>query len=682
MAHEGIAGYGNGMRYRYGLFRQYIEGGRQVERTDNWLANGFPWETRKDGSSVLVRFGGQVVRHEENGHFWFTQEGGEIVRAVPYDVPIVGFGGKVVNKLRLWSAEPYTEDFDLDAFNAGDYARANKFRSDVEAISTILYPNDAGEHGRMLRMKQEYLFVSAGLQTILRTYEREFGQDWENLGKRVSIHTNDTHPAMCGPELMRILVDEKGVDFDLAYKICRETISFTNHTVMPEALEKWPINTFRNLLPRLYMFIDEIDRRYRDNLATHLSPNDGNWTSVLEKTAILWDGQVRMANLSIIFSHSINGVSALHTQILKDTVFHEFYEMMPHRFNNKTNGVTHRRFLCEANPSYSKLITEAIGDGWLDDAMELEKLVPFEQDASFLEGMEAAKKADKERLAAYVKEASGVVLDTNMVFDVQVKRFHAYKRQLLNVFKVLDIYNRLLTDPSYNPRPTAFIFSGKAAQSYTFAKEVIRLINSVADVINSDERVNGKIKVAFVPNFAVSNAQLIYSAAEISEQISVAGAEASGTSNMKLMMNAAITLGTFDGANIEISELVGPENIKIFGLHADEVDALRASGRYYAWDMYNGDRDHLGRIVDMLTDGSLARLSGNFDSIHDYLMVDNDPDLVMRDFHSYVQAWNELTEFYGDRAAWNKVALHNTAKAGYFSSDRTIREYMADIWHI
>ena len=670
------------MRYRYGLFRQYIEGGRQVERTDNWLANGFPWETRKDGSSVLVRFGGQVVRHEENGHFWFTQEGGEIVRAVPYDVPIVGFGGKVVNKLRLWSAEPYTEDFDLDAFNAGDYARANKFRSDVEAISTILYPNDAGEHGRMLRLKQEYLFVSAGLQTILRTYEREFGPDWEHLGEHVSIHTNDTHPAMCGPELMRLLVDEKGVDFDLAYRVCKETISFTNHTVMPEALEKWPINTFRNLLPRLYMFIDEVDRRYRESLANHLSPNEGNWTNVLQNTAILWDGQVRMANLSIIFSHSINGVSALHTQILKDSVFHEFYEMVPHYFNNKTNGVTHRRFLGEANPAYAKLITDAIGDGWMDDAMELEKLLPFEEDASFLDGMEAAKKADKERLAAYIKETSGVELDTNMVFDVQVKRFHAYKRQLLNVFKVLDVYNRILTDPNYSPRPTAFIFSGKAAQSYTFAKEVIRLINSVADVINNDERVNDKIKVAFVPNFAVSNAQLIYSAAEISEQISVAGAEASGTSNMKLMMNAAITLGTFDGANIEISELVGPENIKIFGLHADEVDALRASGRYYAWDMYNGDRDHLGRIVDMLTDGSLARLSGNFDSIHDYLMVDNDPDLVMRDFHSYVQAWNELTEFYGDRAAWNKVALHNTAKAGYFSSDRTIREYMADIWHI
>ena len=366
----------------------------------------------------------------------------------------------------------------------------------------------------MLRLKQEYLFVSAGLQTILRTYEREFGPDWEHLGEHVCIHTNDTHPAMCGPELMRILVDEKGAGASTcAYRVATETISFTNHTVMPEALEKWPINTFRNLLPRLYMFIDEIDRRYRDNLSTHLSPNDGNWTDVLQRTAILWDGQVRMANLSIIFSHSVNGVSELHTQILKDSVFHEFYEMMPHRFNNKTNGVTHRRFLAEANPSYSKLITEAIGDGWLDDAMELEKLAAFEQDASFLDGMEDAKRADKERFAAYVRETSGVELDCNMVFDVQVKRFHAYKRQLLNVFKVLDLYNRIISDPGFSPRPTAFIFSGKAASSYTFAKEVIRLINSVADVINNDPRANDKIKVAFVPNFAVSNAQLIYSAA-------------------------------------------------------------------------------------------------------------------------------------------------------------------------
>ncbi len=679
MAHEGIAGYGNGMRYHYGLFRQVIEGGRQVEKTDNWLENGFPWESRRDSDTVIVQFGGQVVRHEdETGRYWFTQEGGEKVRAVPYDVPIVGYGTKKINRLRLWSAEPYEENFDLDAFNAGDYAKANKFRSDVEAISTILYPNDSGEHGKILRLKQEYLFVSAGLQTILGTYERDFGPDWEHLADHVAIHTNDTHPAMCGPELMRILVDERGVDFDLAFKIAKQTISYTNHTVMPEALEKWPIDTFRALMPRLYMFIEEIDRRYRESFPHTF---DG-WGEMLKNTAILWDGQVRMANLSIIFSHSVNGVSALHTSILEGGVLKDFYRLNPEMFNNKTNGVSHRRFLAEANPSYARLISGAIGTGWLDDAFELEKLTAYEQDAGFLDGMEKAKLADKQRLAAYVKETSGVDLDCSMVFDVQVKRFHAYKRQLLNVFKILDIYNRILADPHFDPRPTAFIFSGKAAQSYTFAKEVIRLINSVADVVNNDARVNDKIKVAFVPNFAVSSAQLIYPAAEISEQISTAGTEASGTSNMKLMMNAAITLGTYDGANVEIAKLVGDENIKIFGLRTEEVEALRASGHYFAWDQYNADRDRLGRVVDMLSDGSLARLSGNFESIHDYLMASNDPDLVLRDFRSYVDAWDELTTAYGDRAAWNKAALHNTAKAGYFSSDRTIREYMSDIWHI
>ena len=679
MAHEGINGNGNGMRYRYGLFRQSIEGGRQVEKTDNWLANGFPWEMRKDASSVVVQFGGQVVRHEDGtGRFWFTQEGGDLIRAVPYDVPIVGYGGKTVNTLRLWSAEPYTEDFDLDAFNAGDYAKANKFRSDVEAISTILYPNDSGEHGRILRLKQEYLFVSAGLQTILRNYEREYGEDWEHLGDHVCIHTNDTHPAMCGPELMRLLVDEKDVDFDLAFKICKKTISYTNHTVMPEALEKWPINTFRTLMPRLYMFVEEVDRRFRNQFPKTFD----NWPEMLSKTAILWDGQVRMANLSIIFSHSVNGVSALHTSILENSVLNEFYQLYPEMFNNKTNGVSHRRFLAQSNPAYARLISDAIGDGWLDDAMELEKLVPFEDDASFLEGMEKAKRADKDRLAAYVKETTGIVLDTSTVFDVQVKRFHAYKRQLLNVFKVLDVYNRILDDPTYSPRPTSFIFSGKAAQSYTFAKEVIRLIHSVADVINNDPRANDKIRIAFVPNFAVSNAQLIYPAAEISEQISTAGTEASGTSNMKLMMNAAITLGTYDGSNVEISELVGEENIKTFGLRTEEVDALKASGQYWAWNQYNDDRGRLGRIVDELCDGTFARLSGNFEGIHDYLMTNNDPDLVLKDFDSYVQAWDELTADYADRNRWNKAALHNTAKAGYFSSDRTIREYMSDIWHI
>ncbi|MBR3234181.1 MAG: glycogen/starch/alpha-glucan phosphorylase [Atopobiaceae bacterium] len=679
MAHNGIAGYGNGMRYRYGLFKQEIRGGRQVEKSDNWLAHGYPWETKKSDSAVPVQFGGHVVRHEENGRFWFTQEGGEKVMAVPYDVPVVGYGGKTINHLRLWAAEPAQEDFDLDAFNEGNYARAMKFRSDVEAISTILYPADAGEHGRMLRLKQEYLFVCAGIQTILRSYEREIGKDkWEELGQHVSIHTNDTHPALCGPELMRQLVDEKGVDFDLAFKIARETISYTNHTVMPEALEKWPIPMLRNLIPRTYMFIEEIDRRYRENF-----PHDkANWPELLKENAILWDGEARMANLSVIFAHAVNGVSELHTEIIKETVLKGFYDIEPEKFNNKTNGVCHRRFLGNANPPYARLITEAIGEGWLDDATELERLVKFENDASFQEGFEAAKQWDKQRLADYVKQTTGVVLDTNMIFDVQVKRFHAYKRQLLNAFKILDIYNRILSNPNFNPAPTAFIFSGKAAQSYVFAKEVIRLINSIAEAVNGDSRVNDKIKVAFVPNFAVSNAEIIYPATEISEQISWAGSEASGTSNMKLMMNGAITLGTDDGANVEIRELVGDENIKIFGLRTAEVDALRASGSYYAWDVYNADRGRIGRIVDELTDGTLAHLSGNFEIIRDELMVNNDHDLVLKDFYSYVEAWSQLTNSYADRRAWNKSAIHNTARSGYFSSDRTISEYADDVWHI
>ena len=483
---------------------------------------------------------------------------------------------------------------------------------------------------------------------------------------------------MCGPELMRLLVDEHGVDFDLAFKIAQETISYTNHTIMPEALEKWPISTFRDLLPRTYMFIEEIDRRYREGFP-HTDPN---WQEEFRNTAILWDGQIRMANLSVIFANSVNGVSALHTGILEATTLHDFYKLTPEKFNNKTNGISHRRFLGNANPKYAKLVCDVLGEGWLGDANKLAELEKYEDDPSFLEQFEKAKEWDKQRLADYVKETTGTVLDTSMVFDVQVKRFHAYKRQLLNVFKILDIYNRLLTDPSFKPRPTAFIFSGKAAQSYTFAKEVIRLINSVADVINNDKRVNDVIRVAFVPNFAVSSAELIYPAAEISEQISWAGSEASGTSNMKLMMNGAITLGTYDGANVEIAKLVGEENIKIFGLRTEEVDALRASGNYWAYDLLKKDPNRLGRIVNQLKDGTFARLSGNFDSIYDELMVGNDHDLVLKDFYSYVDAWEELTQAYGDRARWNRAAVHNTARSGYFSSDRTIREYAHDIWHI
>ncbi|MDN0064108.1 glycogen/starch/alpha-glucan phosphorylase [Collinsella ihumii] len=677
MAAEGILGFGNGMRYRYGLFKQEIRDGRQVEVTDNWLAKGYPWETRHPESRVHVRFGGDVVRHgNEDGTFSFSVEGGDLIEAIPYDVPIIGYNGKTVNRLRLWSAEPASADFDLDAFNAGDYAKANKFRTDAEAISEILYPNDAGEHGRILRLKQEYLFVAAGIASILRTFKNDYGtSSWDRFPDLVAIHTNDTHPAMCGAELMRLLMDEEGLDWDTAWDIVTRSVSYTNHTVLPEALEKWPIDTFRRLLPRVYMIIDEINRRFMESF-----PRDvDNWQDKLRNTAILWDGQVRMANLSVICSHSVNGVAQLHTEILKRDTLHDFYELTPEKFNNKTNGISPRRFLGNANPSLSRLITSKIGDGWLKDASELKRLESYIDDNEFLDALTASKRENKVRLAEYVKKTCGVELDVDSIFDVQVKRFHAYKRQLLNIFKVMHIYNRMLADPSYKPHKTSFIFSGKAASAYTFAKEVIRLINSVADVINNDERVNEYIKVAFIPNFAVSNAQLIYPATEISEQISTAGKEASGTSNMKLMMNGAITLGTLDGANIEIAELAGLENEKIFGLKESEVEALR-HGNYFAWDVYNADRDSVGRCVDELVDGTFARLSGNFESIQAELMNNNDYDFVLADFASYVQAWEELTEVYDDQRTWQRMALMNIANSGHFSSDRTIREYRDEIW--
>ena len=675
-AHEGIAFYGNGMRYEYGLFKQEIVDGRQVEVADDWLKHGYPWESRRPESAVEVIFGGNSVSYEQDGRTMYRTEGGQKILAVPYDIPVVAYGGELVNKLRVWKAEPNEDLFDLDAFNRGDYANANAGRAEAEAISTILYPADAGEHGKILRLKQEYLFVAAGINSILRTFRAEHGTDWKLLPEFVAIHTNDTHPAMCGPELMRVLMDEEGLEWDEAWDIVTKTVSFTNHTVLPEALEKWPITTFKPLLPRLYQIIDEIARRFRESFPT----DNPEWREMFQKTAILWDGEVRMANLSIVCSHSVNGVAELHTKILKEQVFKEFYELTPEKFNNKTNGVTHRRFLAEANPSYAKLITKAIGTRWLDDAFELKKLEQFADDEDFLLAMAASKRENKVRLASYIKDVCGITVNPDSVFDVQVKRFHAYKRQLLNIFKVMDIYNRLISDPSFTVHPTTFIFSGKAAQSYYFAKEVIRLINSVADVINNDERVNDLIKVAFIPNFRVSNAQLIYSAAEISEQISTAGQEASGTSNMKLMMNGAITLGTLDGANIEIANLAGYENVKIFGLTEPEVVALQKSGHYFSWDEYSADRDRLGRCVDELTDTTFSRLSGTFDSIRRELMDNNDHDLVLKDFRSYVQAWEELVDTYGDTLAWNRMALHNTANSGFFSSDRTIREYRDEIW--
>lgn len=677
MAAEGIAGYGNGMRYRYGLFKQEVVNGSQVETTDEWLTHGYPWEVRRQDKAVTIKFGGRVEGFEENGRTFYRTVDTQDILAVPYDIPVVGYAGETVNKLRVWSAEPVEEHFDLEAFNRGDYALADAERAEAEAISAILYPNDAGEHGRLLRLKQEYLFVSAGIYSLLDTFEKEHGANWELLPQFVAIHTNDTHPAMCGPELMRILIDEKKLEWDDAWNIVTQVVSYTNHTILPEALEKWPIGTFSKLLPRVYQIIDEISRRWHESFDT----TQEGWQERLRQTAILWDGEVRMANLSVICSHSVNGVAKIHSDIIKNNVLKDFYALTPEKFNNKTNGISHRRFFAEANPTYAKLVTEAIGDGWLKDAFELEKLKGFKDDTEFLKAVGASKRANKERLAAYVKAETGLVIDPNTVFDVQVKRFHAYKRQLMNIMKVMDIYNRRIADPNFHVTPTTFIFSGKAASSYTFAKETIRLINSVAEVINNDARVNEVMKVCFIPNFRVSNAQLIYPAAEISEQISTAGKEASGTSNMKLMMNGAITLGTLDGANIEIADLAGRENEAIFGLTAPEVEQLWASNSYFAWDTLNNDRERLGLVMDELKDNTFAGLSGNFESIYNELMNNNDPDLVMADFRSYVDAWEKLTGSYGDQETWNRKALLNTASSGWFSSDRTIREYRDEIWH-
>ena len=673
MATMGLAGHGNGIRYRYGLFRQEIQDHAQVEKPDHWLGTQYPWEIRKPENAVVVRFGGHVERHEENGKFWFTWEGGERVLAVPYDVPVVGAGGETVNTLRLWSAEPYEEAFDMDAFNRGDYSGAMKFRSDVEAITYILYPNDNADPGKVLRLKQEYLFVAAGLNNILRSFKKDYGCDWKRFPELVAIHTNDTHPALCAPELLRILIDEEGLDWDTAWYVVKNSISYTNHTILPEALEKWPIDMFRSLLPRVYTFVEEIDRRYRESF-----PRDKeNWQELLKNTAILWDGQVRMANLSVIAGHSVNGVAALHTEILKERVLKDFYTLTPEKFNNKTNGVSHRRFLVEANPSLSRLITSAIGEDWKDNADWLKALEAFKTDAAFLEKLGASKRENKVRLSNYVKDVTGIALDPDAMFDVQVKRFHAYKRQLLNLFKVMDLYNRITEDSSFRMQPTAFLFAGKAAQGYAFAKDVIRLINTVAEKVNADPRARDMLRLAFIPNFSVSNGQLIYPAAEISEQISTAGMEASGTGNMKFMFNGAITLGTLDGANVEIAEHVGKNNIEIFGLRAEEVEHLRSSGNYFAWDECSRNSERLGKVVNQLCDGTY----GDFQSVYDNLLHGNDEFFVLRDFQSYLDGWHHLEKLYADREAWNSISLHNIANAAFFSSDRTVSDYAREIWH-
>ncbi len=677
MAALGIRGDGMGLRYRFGLFRQKIESGYQIELPDAWLDDGYIWERAKPINSVIVRFGGRVDRTLKDGKMEYKHVDYTEVRAVPYDVPVIGRNGKALNRLYLWDAKPVHDTIDMDAFNKGEYARAMREKSEIEAITSILYPDDTLGIGKKLRLRQEYFLVAAGLGKIIRKYKAEFGEEGlKKLPDHVQIHINDTHPTMCIPELMRILMDQEGFEWNDAWDITTKTISFTNHTVLPEALERWDIPYFQELLPRIYMIIEEINKRWQEEL----QKKTDNWWETARDTAPLWDNQVRMANLSVIGSHSVNGVSALHTDILTKSVFNKFYEMEPEKFNNKTNGISHRRFMIQANPYLESFIDQKLGTEWQSDLSQIKKLEDFADDPKFLAELAEVKRANKVRLAEYVRKNMEIEIDPDSVFDVQVKRMHAYKRQLLNGFKILDLYNRLKENHDLPINNYTFIFAGKAAQGYAFAKEVIKFINSLADVINSDPDVNDRIKVIFMENFCVSNAQLIYPAADISEQISTAGKEASGTGNMKFMMNGAVTLGTMDGANVEINRLVGDDNMKIFGYTAEEVDNFYKHGGYNAGEVCGND-PRLRRMTEQLVDGFFGKCNYNFWQIYDALLRYNDEYFVLGDFDSYMKAWEDVDKMYSDREKWEKMSLVNIARSAFFSSDRTIKEYSDDIWH-
>lgn len=677
MAFLGIPGHGNGIRYKYGLFQQKIVNGYQAEVPDNWLNNGYPWEIRKPDKAVVVKFKGDVKVSVVDGRLTFRHENYEPILAVPYDIPIISYQNyRTINTLRLWSAEPIVEEFDLASFYRGEFSKAVSYRSEVEAISNILYPDDSSQAGRELRLKQEYFFVAAGLGSIVRRYKKKNGS-MKDFHRKVAVHINDTHPALCIPELMRILIDEEGMGWEEAWNITVNTISYTNHTIMLEALEKWPVDIFKYLLPRIYMIVEEIDRRYRLQLQEQFPHNP----EIIERTAIIRDGQVWMANLAVIGSHSVNGVSRLHTDILKNHLLKDYQTIYPYKISNKTNGVSHRRFLLEANPKLAELITEAIGPGWIAKPEELEKLLAYREDPVFLEKLAQVKQHNKERLARIIYHRMGIRVDPASVFDIQVKRIHAYKRQLLNVFRILDLYNRLKENPQLSLPPHTFIFGGKAAPGYHYAKTVIKLINTLAQKVNQDPEVAGKIKVIFLENFNVSLAEMIYSAAEVSQQISTASREASGTGNMKFMLNGAITLGTLDGANVEIQEAVGEENIFIFGLKAEQVMQFYQKGGYNALEEYHAS-PRLRRVVDQLISGFFPEAGGEFRVIYDSLLRDNDEFFVLKDFGPYVETWQRLLQLYGQRRAWQKASLINIAKAGLFSADRTVKEYAGEIWRV
>ena len=676
------AAYGCGIRYHYGMFKQKIENGYQIEVPDNWLKNGYPFELRRPEYAKEVHFGGYVrVEYDpEKGGNKFIHEGYQAVKAIPYDMPITGYDNDVVNTLRIWDAEPIV-DFELDSFDKGDYKKAVEQENLARNIVEVLYPNDNHYAGKELRLKQQYFFVSASLQAAIAKYKKKHG-DIHKLYEKVTFQMNDTHPTVAVAELMRILMDEEGLGWDEAWEVTRKSVAYTNHTIMSEALEKWPIELFSRLLPRVYQIIEEINRRF---ILEIQAKYPGNYEKI-KKMAIIYDGQVKMAHLAIAAGYSVNGVARLHTEILKNQELKDFYEMMPEKFNNKTNGITQRRFLLHANPLLADWITEHIGPDWVTDLPQLKKLAVYADDEKALQEFMNIKFKNKERLAKYILEHNGVEVDPHSIFDVQVKRLHEYKRQLLNILHVIYLYNQIKMHPEMEFYPRTFIFGAKASAGYATAKKIIKLINSVADVVNNDASINGKIKVVFIENYRVSNAEWIFAAADVSEQISTASKEASGTGNMKFMLNGAPTLGTMDGANVEIVEEVGAENAFIFGLSSDEVINYENNGGYDPNVIYNTDEE-IRQVLMQLINGTFSNDTELFRDLYDSLLNTKNTDradryFILADFRSYADAQKRVEAAYRDEKGWAKKALLNTACSGKFTSDRTIQEYVDDIWHL
>ena len=683
LATLGYAAYGCGIRYRYGMFKQKIENGSQVEVPDNWLKDGNPFELRRPEYAKEVKFGGYIrVEYDEaTKRNKFIQEGYQSVRAIPFDIPIVGYNNNVVNTLRVWDAEAIN-DFQLDSFDKGDYQKAVEQENLARNIVEVLYPNDNHYAGKELRLKQQYFFISASVQAAVAKYKKNHS-DIRKFYEKATFQLNDTHPTVAVAELMRILLDEEGLEWDEAWEVTTKTCAYTNHTIMAEALEKWPIELFSRLLPRIYQIIEEINRRFVEEIQKKYPGNQEK----IRKMAIIYDGQVKMAHLAICAGYSVNGVAALHTEILKNQELKDFYEMMPEKFNNKTNGITQRRFLLHANPLLADWVTEHIGDEWITDLAQISKLKVYVDDEKAQQEFMNIKYQNKLRLAKYIREHNGIDVDPRSIFDVQVKRLHEYKRQLLNILHVMYLYNKIKDHPEMPFYPRTFIFGAKAAAGYRRAKLTIKLINSVADVINNDKSINGKLKVVFIEDYRVSNAEWIFAAADVSEQISTASKEASGTGNMKFMLNGAPTLGTMDGANVEIVQEVGEENAFIFGLSAQEVINYENNGGYNPMDYFNNDQD-IRRVLMQLINGEYAPDDPErFRDIYDSLLNTNSSDradtyFILADFKSYAEAQERVEKAYRDETGWARMAMMNTACSGKFTSDRTIQQYVDEIWHL